>query len=345
MKNFSVFLVYFSIILCANAQLKIKDLNTHEPILNTKLFSKEGKILATSNLNGIIEQSYPNKVPKTDTVEVFHSNYYSKRIALNDLTDNPILFLKPDPITKMYEVTIIAKKPEYLVLKGSYVSYQIIDDIPVTFTDGVIEYYINLKKGKFIKSNIIKSRLYKNRKQINKLNAQKSNPTRNVLSTIAPFNFYEEVLLYDWNKFIISGDTLRTKKGKVIGHINNTENEESILSIQFHSPKDPKEVSLLGLKSKIFNKTINETFSDPNPKLKKITSISRYYNSDITKKDITIRYEFVQDFYVSEKKLMSKTQYINHINAKNNLDSTNDLNDSKIPTYIKSLLFKELKKI
>ena len=327
------------------AQIKIQDINTQKTISNAKIFSKRGEIIGISNLQGNIKIPKRTSLKKTDTIEVFHSNYISKKLTWNKVLENSLILIKPDTITKLEEVIVLANKAECLILKGDFISYQIIDNVPLTFSNGIIEYHIDLKKKKFIKSNIIESRTFKNFDSIKKFNAQKGNSTRNILSSIPPFSFYEEIILSDLDKFKVSNDSVITKKETVIGSLKK-EDSKTILSIQYHSPERPKNISLLGVKSTINYKIINESFDSSFPKLEKILSINKYYNSDITKKEITINYELIQNFYTIEKKTMSKEQYKDYIKEGPNLKS-NTVNKAnlKIPNSIKSLLFKELKQI
>lgn len=331
--------------LSLNAQIKTQDINTKKNIVNAKIFSKEGEIIGISNLKGNIKIPKKTSIQKNDTIEIFHPNYISKKTTWNKVLQNSIILMKPDTITKLEEVIIVANKPEYLILKGGFISYQIIDNVPVTFSDGIIEYYINLKKKKFLKSNIIQSRAFKNFNSIKKINETKRNSARSILSTIPPFSFYEEIILSDLEKFNIKNDSVITKKETVIGSLKK-QDTKTILSIEYHSPERPKNISLPGIKSTINNKIINESFNSSSPKLEKILSINKYYNSDITKKEVTINYELIQNFYTLEKKTMSKEQYKDYVEEKPHLkNNTVNKTSLKIPNSIKSLLFKELKQI
>lgn len=340
---FKLISIFYIMTLPLSAQIEIQDAYTKKGISNAKIFSKAGEIIGTSNLKGSIKIPKHTTIQKADTVEVFHSNYISEKMTWTNILERSVILMKPDTLTKFEEVIVVAKKPEILILKGNFISYQIIDNIPLTFRDGIIEYYIDLKKKKFLKSNIIASRSFKNFKTIRKFNAQKKNSTRNVLSTLPPFNFIEEVILSDLDKFNISKEGVITRKATVIGSLK-TEGESTTMSIQYHTPDRPRNIVLPGIKSTIYNKIINESFSTSFPKLEKILSINKYYNSAITKKDVTIRYELVEDFYTLEKKTMSKAQFKNYLNTLPKLKSdTLTKTDSKIPKVIKALLFKELK--
>lgn len=328
----------------SNAQIKIIDNNTHNPISNVKIFSKEGRILTFSNMEGILNISNIN-FPKNDSIEIYHSNYISQKMTWNFLVKEPEIYLNPDPVTKLEEVVLTAKKPEYLLLRGYFISYQIIDDVALSFSDGIIEYYINLNKEKVIDTRIIESRTFKNSDSIKAFRKRKGNSSFNILSTIPPFNFKEEVLISDWSKYEIakSGDIKR--KNDTIGQFINDHNN-SEFTIEYYSPQNTKKVSLFGIKSVVKNKTIFEKFNSKTPKIDKIKSIGKYYNSDITQKGVTINYELIQDFHTVEKEFLTKEQINDYLSLEeqNNLYLGNK-SFSVMPKYIESLLYKELELI
>lgn len=341
-----IFLAFILIItsVLSNAQIKIIDNNTHNPISNVKIFSKEGRILTFSNMEGILHISNIN-FSKNDSIEIYHSNYISQKMTWNGMTKNSQIFLNPDPITKLDEVILTAKKPDYLLLRGYYISYQIIDDVALSFSDGIIEYYIDLKKEKLIDTKIKESRTFKNNDSINSFKKRKGNSSFNILSTIPPFNFNEEVLISEWSKYEVSESGDINRKNKTIGQVINDQNM-SEFTIEYYSPHNTKKVSLFGIKSVVKNKTIYEKFNSQTPKIDKIKSIGKYYNSDITQKGVTINYELIQDFHSMEKEYLTKGQVDDYLSLeeKNNLFLGNK-SFSVMPEYIESMLYKELELI
>ncbi len=345
MRYYLTALITSLIIITSNAQLKVKDANTNKPISNVKVFSKKGEILGISNLKGIIKISKKLKAQVTDTLEIFHPNYFSKKIVWSNVDKNLTVHLDSPPITKLDEVIIKTKKIDYVILKGTFISYQLVDNIPISFTDGIIEYHINLQKKKLIKTKITKVRLFKNYPKIKLMSKQKKNTVNTIINTALPFNFKQEVLIADWDKFTITNDSIIRKKNSVIGSLHKNDSE-SVLSIQYHSPENPKEISLLGIKSKINNEIINERFASKKPRINKIVNINRYYNSNITKKDVSLNYELIDNFYTLEKKEFSKENYKVFLKNNSELKIVNpNLKAQKTPSFITNLLFKELKLI
>ncbi|MDR1876574.1 MAG: hypothetical protein LBQ84_03025, partial [Flavobacteriaceae bacterium] len=147
--------------LMLNSQVKFINELTHNPISNVTLFSNKGVILGVSDINGNIDISDISnefKIADSDTVEIAHSDFIPKKIVWNNLKINPTNYLTPGK--ELDEVVVTGKKQEYLVLEGYFVSYQLIDNTPQAFTDGIIEYYISLSKNKVVKSNIKENRVF-----------------------------------------------------------------------------------------------------------------------------------------------------------------------------------------
>ncbi len=337
-------LILVAFILSANAQVQVFDSYNNNPISNVKIFSKDGRILAISNLKGEINISKVEP-SKNDSIEIYHSNYVSKKMIWNDLGEISDINLTPDPVTNLEEVVLTAKKPDYLLLKGYFMTYQIIDDVPVSFSDGIVEYYINLNKGKVADTRILESRTFKNKDSITAFGNRKGNSTFNVLSTISPFRFEEEVLLNEWDKYSIDSLGNIKSKNEIIGRTSNN-NGSSEFAIEYYTPQNTKRISLMGITSVIKNKTIFERFNSRLPMIENITSLGKYYNSDITKKGVTIDYELIEEFYSKEGSYLSKEKYKNYPKENNKNEQPNPYLGNKtisvIPDFIELMLHKEL---
>ncbi len=102
----------------------------------------------------------------------------------------------------------------------------------------------------------------------------------------------------------------------------------------------------MGITSIIKNKTIFEKFNSTIPKIETITSLGKYYNSDITKKGVTISYELNQDFYSIESKYLSKENFKNYQSKTVKNEQPNpyvgNQTVSVIPEFIELMLYKDL---
>lgn len=343
-KQILLTIILFSFITSLNAQIRLYDIDNNNPISNAKIFSKDGRILSISDLNGEINISKVD-FTKIDTIEIYHPSYISQKMTWHVLSSKSEIYLNPDPIIELEEVILTAKKPEYFVLKGYFISYQIIDDVALTFSDGIIEYYINLTKEKLVDTRIIESRTFRHIDSIKAFSKRKGNSTFNILSTIPPFSFEEEVLLSDWGKYEMEDGGIIKRKNDVVGKIIDY-NDKSELTIEYYSPENTKKTSLLGITSVIKNKTMFEKFNSPIPEIEKITSLGKYYNSDITKKGVTINYELIQDFYTLENAYLSEEKYKSHLSEKVKNEQPNLFLENKtisvIPEFIELKLFNGL---
>lgn len=310
-------LLFFFSVVTSSAQKLVTDINSRTPISNVKLFSKKGEILTVSNLRGEINISTIN-LAKGDSIEIYHPDFISEKTSWRDFTEKSESYLTPSPITNLEEVVITGRKSEFLILRGYFVSYQIIDNVFQSFSDGIIEYSINLKKEKIINEEILKSRVFKNLKFIKEYQKKKKNTTFNLGSEILPFSFKEEILLSGWDKYEVEENGDIKSQKEIIGKLTKNDNQIN-LSIEYYTPQNPKKISLFGMKSEIHNHTINEKFDSNTPEIEAINSLAKYYNSTITQKGVTINYELIQDFYLLEKKFFTPEIF-------KNLDSEMDRN-------------------
>lgn len=91
--------------------------------------------------NGVKKQ----KLPLAITVQ--HISYETKTFSLVSLDDKQLYFLEPRAQV-LKEVTVNAKPKEVVVLKGYFRSLETFDHQHKYFSDGIVEFYIPLKKGK-----------------------------------------------------------------------------------------------------------------------------------------------------------------------------------------------------
>lgn len=287
------------------SQIQFINKETDESIPNVKIFDDKGRILSVSNSQGIIDFKN-NGLSESDTVNIFHSNFKTFFLPYRDLLKNNKFLLAPSDYENLKEVVITSEKPRYLKITGYYLSYQLIDNKPQSFADGIIEYFIDLKKSKVKDYNIKESRIFKDRTYISELKKTKPKAVSMLGSNLLPFNFKEEVLLNEWKNREQNFSEMLDKDW--IGNIRN-KNGSSALTIEYHTPENPKTISLLGLKTVIDHHLIQEEFSSDKPKLEEIKSIAKYFSSDRERKGEKIYYELEQDFFVSDYEYMNKNDF------------------------------------
>jgi len=293
------------IALSSYSQTQFLNKDSNEAIPNVKVFNEEGKILSVSSSTGI-SHFKNNNHSENDTVNIFHSNFETKYLPYGDLLKRNRILLDPSEYENLEEVVITSKNPRYLKVTGYYISYQLIDNRPQSFTDGIIEYFIDTKESKIKDYNIKESRIFKDRNYINELKKVKPKAVSMLGSNLLPFTFEEEILLNEWKNRDETFSEILDEDW--VGNIEN-KNDGSILTIEYSTPENPRTVSLLGLKTVIHHHLIQEEFSSIEPKIANIKRVTKYFSSEREKKKEKINYELEQDFFVSSSLYINKEKF------------------------------------
>lgn len=316
------FLVFLFFTLSSGQVLTVTD-NYKNGVSNAKAINENGEVLGISDLKGKI--NLKNKA--FTKLEFFHPDYNSE--IINSIKDNDTIILKNIPINPIEEVVIQNKNKKYLRLYASFISYQLINETPQSFTDGVIVYTINPKTQKIKNTKILNQRILKNLDFLNKFYQENPNRTFSIGSNITPLSFYEE---------LINSNDVKVENNKIIFSKNNYSSEKSPnlkLNIEYNSPSNIKKQSLFGLKSETTNHSITETFKGSEMNLKDLKSISKYYKSNITQKGFSYQYELIQDIYVFKSESTDNEE----INSENN-----ESFDNMLPEIIKKLIKEKILK-
>ncbi len=167
----SFFLILTLIGNFAIGQTHIIDKQDHSPIPFAQLFSEGGRLVGTSNINGIIDVSNLSKFvyKSTNVIYIQHISYNNLSVPYDSLKNTDTLYLNEKPVF-LPEVTVTAKsaKPDILVLKGYFRSYQLEDSVPKYYVDGIVEYFISLKNKKPLKMKVLDHRSYRNEELVKK---------------------------------------------------------------------------------------------------------------------------------------------------------------------------------
>ncbi|MDN3594208.1 hypothetical protein [Zunongwangia endophytica] len=305
MKSKFIIIAMLLIALSGYSQIQFVNKTSSEPIPNVKVFNKDGKILSVSNSNGI-SRFKKNELLKNDTVNIFHSNFEIKYLPYKDLLKKDRFLLSPSDYENLQEVVITSKNPRYLKITGYYISYQLIDNKPQSFSDGIIEYFIDTKKSKVKDYNIKESRIFKDKSYISELKKAKPKAVSMLGSNLLPFTFEEEILLSEWKNRDETFSEMLNEDW--VGNIEN-ENDGSVLTIEYYTPENPRKISLLGLKTVINHHLIQEEFSSNETKIASIKRVTKYFSSEREKKDEKINYELEQDFFVNSIQYMNREKF------------------------------------
>ena len=340
-----LFIVFFTTI---RSQVIINSI-TNKPISNVAVILKTGQILGISNKDGKISDSNLDEIVKilpSDTVEFNQLDYETEKITWGNFKGKKTFLL--NPIKNIDEVVINMKNRDIIVIKSYFISYQIIDNEPQSFSDGIIEYYISLSKNKIINYNILESRIFKNITFINDYYKKLGNTTLSIGSYIRPFDFHEEILLNRWENFTFSEPNEIKFKNDIIGNLIKSDNT-AIINVEYYTPSRMREQRILGLSSKITNYSISEKFSGLEPKINNLISISKFYKSFMSQKKVDFKYELIQNVQILEKTFLTKDEFKKLKTDFNHSEKTKYSNKFweqdgliSIPLFVKSLLHNKL---
>lgn len=131
----------------ANAQIKVIDSLTQEPISGVNLYADNGSLLGATNIAGeVVLDSL--KQEKTVNLTFQHVAYSSLMVPFSEVKTMGKIKIVPRSI-KIDEVAIGDRsKADYVVLKGYFRNLTLLNDKMGYFVDGIISYYIPLKNKK-----------------------------------------------------------------------------------------------------------------------------------------------------------------------------------------------------
>ncbi|AEI50391.1 hypothetical protein [Runella slithyformis] len=153
MKTIKIFFILT--LLCQNlylkAQITIRDTESNENISFVELRDLAGRILGMSDENGIVSKDVIEKIEKgnSNDILIYHMSYKPLQIGKNRLLEMNSINLTRN-IIMLDEVVVSSnsKTTSFLVLKGYFRSYNIIDNQLKSYADGMVEYlYPNSSKN------------------------------------------------------------------------------------------------------------------------------------------------------------------------------------------------------
>ena len=328
-------------------QIYLRDKNTRNPISNAHLLTDKGQLLGLSDLEGKthIFPVYNNYQGK---VVIEHLSYDSDSVDLKELIDSGSVYLSPK-INQLPEVVVTQlKEYDFIVLKGYYRSYQLNDQTPVYYSDGIIEYLIPKdEKGK-VRYKILHNRSFKNNNYINVKN--KKNITVEI-KTAGVSNYSYYWLPYVESDFHLvykdtGNHTVRNKRGNTSGKalIDSVRGKMSIY-IDCLYPDSVKTSSLFGYTSMIrrlnFSEQLN-TIETNHINISNMESCKLLQQIDYKhkKEDNYIHIDGIDEFYTIQvdrvlKKDINLKAYNNRYELRPSSDKTNfqwlDIYKEQIP--------------
>lgn len=163
-------LLFCLLFLNANAQIRLSDEADGQPVAFAHLLTDDGKLAATSDINGIVDTTLLSQtlLKGNKHISIQQIAYQTLELSSAELRNSTVLKMQRR-IINLPEVTVgkASKEKMYLVLKGYFRGYHLEDGTPKYYTDGIGEYYIE-PDGKGVKFRMLEYRTFRNEVQIAK---------------------------------------------------------------------------------------------------------------------------------------------------------------------------------
>lgn len=134
---------------CSRAQIRFIDSLSQLPVPALNIYHETGALIGFTDKNGnlqFLEGVDKNSISSVK-ITAQHISYKAKEINLSTL-DKPQVYRMTPRANIIEDVVISAKSKEVIVLKGYYRSLETFNLQHKYFSDGIVEFYIPLTKGK-----------------------------------------------------------------------------------------------------------------------------------------------------------------------------------------------------
>lgn len=312
---------------------------------------ENGRVLGETTINGTFD--FGKKLKDNTLIELSHISYKNLIITYKQLTNKKVVELHENT-NFLQEITINSKtNKEYLVLKGYFRSYQLDDNIPKSFSEGLVEYFIPLNRGR-LKVNVISTRSFKNENIYKNSKLGRKKRIKSGDRTGPPYISTKTILNQEKIKLnSIKENGMIIKENDTVGVVYKDFLNTSVL-LDVISPKNKYTKSLLGFKTEFVNLRIKESYINKSKKWNDKSNLihrSEYRKqyAYYKKNKLPIKIESYHDFYVLEKKYISKKE-IKRLETSSFFGARKSSykrkfwldeklkNIPKLPTFIKSLL-------
>lgn len=280
--------LFFATTLCFS-QIQLLDKLSNEPIPFAHIISPGGMLVSTSDINGVFAKSDLLNIKGSGIFIIQHISYNNTTVNSDTLLKAKKLYMQTRE-NALNEVTVINKKADYLVLKGYFQSYQLDNNTPKYYADGIVEYYIPVDKGNSLKFRLIECRSYKNETMIE---AEKKRTTT-VSMVVAGVPYIEsKSLLEDLDKKCkiktINNEKVIMVDTSIVGGIarNSTLNTTQVF-IDLVAPQKEISHSLFNYTSRNMKQFMTENYASTN-------------DSSLSKSDLESRIEYRKFFFKHKK--------------------------------------------
>lgn len=348
MKNFFTYLIFTLIVQIGYSQIVVFDTINRTTIPNVSVIFGSNTFTTISDLNG--EFNISNDFLKIDNSITFsHISYQTKSVKSQSLKKNDTIFLTP-LINKLEDVVISSNtSKDYLVLKGFFRSYLYNDNLVYGYSDGIVEYFINLNSNlnsnKSLTNRIISNRLYIRKYENNIKNGFFFKVGNSVNPTIPIIDKKILSQIIYTSKNVIEKNDLNQIEGKSIKNnydlLKSESNVRNIFGMRIESIKNNtsleySEESLNPLFLKSFTNNLKTKVSFKNEGY-----LKNYYEETIQE------FKVINSNYISEN-TYKKIKTSNHFQCPNSnngeifIEYKNKYNFPNTPLFIESQLGKDL---
>lgn len=301
--------------LLCKAQIQFVGAQNKLPIPSLNIYNEKGTLIGFTDKTGVT-QFLDNGVKKQKlplAVTVQHISYENKTFSLVSLDDKQLYFLESRPQV-LKEVTVTAKPKEVVVLKGYFRSLETFNHQYKYFSDGIVEFYIPLKKGK------PKYRLIDYRVFVDSIVAKDYNAKMRSFFQIPRITEIDNRKLADrLNDLVKENDTSSRirllKKGNEVGHLTTDADRSNVqLYLDKVLPDTVVNEKLFSLEAKTFHEVTIENYNATELNSMTPFNLTALYQNIVAslkrKKEYGhIPCEILNEFYVMENGYITEEEY------------------------------------
>ncbi len=304
MKKFIPSLFFTLILQICYSQIVIFDTINKSPIPNVSVVLGSNKFTTISDLDGsvLITKELLNN---DNTISFSHISYQPKFVKIIYLKQNDTIFLTPIARTLNDVVVSSNTIKDYLVLKGFYRSYLFNDNIVYGYSDGIVEYYINLKKNE-VSRNSLSNKIISNRLYVRKFeNNVKNNLFIKIGNSVNPSL---PIIIKQSLSHIISTIKNNNDTNELTNNIGNS------IKVNYDLLKSENNIrNIFGIRIELLKNNSSEEFSDGRLNPLYLKSISNNSRTKISLKSEGYLKgyfsETLQEFYVLKSNYISEETY------------------------------------
>jgi hypothetical protein len=298
------------------AQLAFFDNETNLPIPSVNVYDSNGNLIGFSDKDGKMDF-----IPEIRSLIVYpidilvqHVSYDPQKIRItsNEIKQSILLYPREN---KLKEVEIVnSPTADFLCLKGYYRSLETFNLKHKYFSDGIVEFYIPLKKGK-VKYRILNYRIFQDSAVADEYNKKMwTFFTTPRMAEIFTGKLMDRLKNYEL-KEVSDRRTELIKKGKVVGYISPSLDKQSVsYYVDQVLPDSVKLEKILNIEAKTRHDVYIENYSnceisDLSPK--DLKNVYQLVTGSLKRKAEYghIPYEVMNEFYVMDREFLSAKEY------------------------------------